>query len=139
MHYGFAQPFPAMLLVPVAAVALAPSWWAAAGVVAGFVLLLIGGDALARWRALGQVRRWAAARGIRDVRALPRGGFVSWGWSVWAFAETGPYCGIAADGSPVELLASYHAPAFGLAVFTLCEVRAEPPYVPFDLNKNSEG
>ncbi|HVK14024.1 MAG TPA: hypothetical protein VM597_35100, partial [Gemmataceae bacterium] len=56
----------------------------------------------------------------------PRGGFVSWGWSVWAFAETGPYRGVAADGSPVELLASYYAPGFGVAVFTRCEVRAEP-------------
>jgi hypothetical protein len=130
MHYGFAQPFPAMFVVPVAAVALAPSGWVAAGVVAGFMLLLIGGDALARCRAVGQVRRWAAARGIRDVRVCPRGGFVSWGWSVWAFAETGPYRGVTADGSPVRLLASYYAPAFGLAVFTLCEAEAEPGAAP---------
>jgi hypothetical protein len=122
IHYGFAQPFPAMLLVPVAAVGFAPSGWIAAGVVAGFVVLLVGGEALARRRALGQVRRWAALRGIRDVRRCPRGGFVSWGWSVWAFADTGPYRGVAADGSPAELLASYYAPAFGLLVFTRCEV-----------------
>lgn len=130
MHYGFAQPFLAMMVVPVAVVSLAPSWWLAAGVVAGFVLLLTGGDALARRRALGQVPQWAAARGIREVRACRRSGFVSWGWSVWAFAETGPYRGVAADGSPVELLASYYAPAFGLAVFILCEVRAEPIAAP---------
>ena len=123
MHYGFAQPFLAMLLVPVAVVILAPSWWVAAGVLAVFVLLLVGGDALARRRALGQVRRWAAARGIREVCPCPRGGFVSWGWSVWSFAETGPYRGVRVDGSPVTVLASYYAPAFGLVVVTQCEVR----------------
>jgi hypothetical protein len=130
VHYGYAKPFPAMFVVPVAAVILAPTWWVAAGIVAGFVLLLTGGDALARWRALGQIRQWAASRGIREVRACRRGGFVTWGWSVWAFVETGPYRGVAADGSPVELRASYYAPAFGLAVFTLCEVRAEPLVAP---------
>lgn len=130
IHYGFAQPFVAMLFVPVAAVLLAPSGWIAAGIVAGFVALLFGGDALARRRALGQVRSWALARGITDVRPCSRGGFVSWGWSVWAFAETGPYRGVAPDSSPAELLASYYAPAFGLLVFTQCESRAEHIYGP---------
>ena len=126
IHYGFAQPFPAMIAVPVAAVALAPSWWVAAGVVAGVVVLVVGGEALARRRALGQVRRWAAARGIRDVQACPRGGFVSFEWSVWSFADTRPYRGVAAGGSPVSLRASHYAPAFGWAVFTRCEAEAEP-------------
>ena len=131
MHYGFAQPFPAMFLVPVAAVALAPSGWVAAGVVAGFVVVLVGGEALARRRALGQVRRWAAARGIRDVWACPRGGLVSWGWSMWSFADTRPYRGVAAGGSRVELRASHYAPAFGLVVFTRCEAPdAEPGAAP---------
>jgi hypothetical protein len=120
MHYGFVQPFPAMILIPVAA-ALALPGWVAAGVVAGFVGLLVGGEELARKRALGQVRQWAAARGLRDVRARPRGGFVSWGWSVWSFAEIRRYEGTTADGSPVGLLASHYAPAFGLVVFTRCE------------------
>jgi hypothetical protein len=126
MHYGFAQPYLGMLLLPPAAVILAPSWWIKAAVAAGSVLFFVGGEVLARRRALGRVRRWAAARGIRDVGRCPRGGFVTWSWSVWAFADTGPYRGVAADGSPVELEASYYAPAFGLAVFTQCEIKAEP-------------
>lgn len=126
MHFGFAQPFLGLLLVPIAAVALAPSGWIAAGVVTGSGVLVVAGEALARWRALGQVHRWAAARGVRDVRPFPRGGFVSWGWSVWSFADTRPYRGAAADSSPVRLLASHYAPAFGLVVFTRCEAEAEP-------------
>jgi hypothetical protein len=122
IHYGFAQPFLGTLGIGFAAAILAPSWWIAMVVVAGFVILLICGDALARRRALGQVRKWAAAHSIQEVRRCRRGGFVSWGWTVWAFAETSPYFGVVTDGSPVELLASYYAPAIGLAVFTRCEL-----------------
>ncbi len=126
MHYGFAMPLHAVWGGTIAVLALVPSGWVRAGVLTGFLVLLAGGDALARWRALVQVRLWASARGIRDVRPCPRLGLITWEWSVWSFAETRPYCGVAADGSPAELLASYYAPAFGLVVFTQCEARAEP-------------
>jgi hypothetical protein len=50
----------------------------------------------------------------------------TWGWSLWSFAETGLYRGVAADGSPKEILASYYAPAFGIMGLTRCEVRNAP-------------
>ena len=123
-HYGFAHPVLGILVVLFAAYSLAPSIWIAMVLVVAFVSLTVIGDALARYRALCQVRRWAATQDIREVQRCRRGGFVSWGWSLWSFAETGPYRGVAADGSPTELLASYYAPAFGAVVFTRCELRA---------------
>ena len=133
MHHGFAMPVPLMLLVPVVTVALTPSVWIAVGVIAGFSALMGCVDALARWRAQRRIRRWAVTNGIHNVRPCPRRGFVSWGWSVWTFAEMRVYRGVDAGGSSVELLASYSAPAFGLIVRTRCEVRgtrdhtARPP------------
>jgi hypothetical protein len=122
MHYGFAQPFPAMFVLPTAAGLLAPSTWVTVAVAAGSLALFVGADILARRRALGRVRRWAAARGVRQVRPAPRGGFVTWGWSLWTFAETSQYRGVDAAGRERELWASYNAPAFGLFVSCQCEL-----------------
>ena len=120
------SPFDGSYLVPVVAVALAPSVWIAVGVIAGFGVLLCGADALARWRAGGRIRQWALARDIRSVQPCLRGGFVSWGWSVWTFAEMRVYRGTDVDGSTVEVLASYSAPAFGLVLAVWCEVPGDP-------------
>jgi hypothetical protein len=125
-HYGFAHPVLGILVVFFAAYILTPATWIALGLVVALVVVTAVAGALARYRALYQVRRWAATQGIREVQRCRRGGFVSWGWSLWSFAETGPYRGVAADGSPIEVLASYYAPAFGAIVFTRCEHRAHP-------------
>ena len=50
MHYGFAMPLHAVWGGTIAVMALVPSGWVRAGVLTGFLVLLIGGGALAQWR-----------------------------------------------------------------------------------------
>ena len=46
MHYGFAQPFISVFIVPVLVGIIAPSWWIGTFVLAVFMLLIVGGDLL---------------------------------------------------------------------------------------------
>lgn len=123
-HARFAIPMivPASLPV-VAAVVFGPlSWWTWL-VIAGVFLTFAAADAMVRYRAARQIRRWAAAQGLREVQKCPRGGFPSWGATFWTFAEMDWYRGVRDDGVPRDILASTHAPAFGLCVRTVCELR----------------
>lgn len=121
---GFAVPMIVPASLPVlAAVAFGPlSGWTWAVIVGSF-LAFASADALVRHRAAKRIRLWAATQGLRDVRKCPRQGFPSWGATVWTFAETDWFQGERADGTPQDILASTHAPAFGLVVRTDCELR----------------
>jgi hypothetical protein len=123
-HYGFAQPWLGIAFLALACGVLCRPLWVMTLTGLGLCLLVCGGEQLARYRALQQVRRWAAWQGVKSVVRYPRGGFVSWGWSVWSFAEMDYYRGVTADGKEQHMLASYLAPAFGLVVFTYCEMVA---------------
>src|SRR5262245_10946005 len=107
-HYGFVYPVLGILIMLLVAYFLAPSIWIRVGLAVACIVVTAVADALARYRALCQVRRWAATKGIHDVQRCRRGGFVNWGYSVCSFADTGVYRGVAAGGSPIDLLASYY-------------------------------
>jgi hypothetical protein len=118
MHYGYAQPFLGTILVPLSFVLWGVPLWA----YFIFLMAVTLGDAVAKYRVLRRVRKWADDHGITNVTRLPRGGFVSWGWSFWTFAEILAYQVIDEAGVERTIRGSYCAPMFGLIVFTHCEL-----------------
>lgn len=119
MHYGFAMPILSMPLIVVAALFVP-------GIVGDAIVGIWFGGQILGWsftkrRASGQIRRWARSHGISNVTKLPRGGFVSWGFTFWTFAEMDWYQGTGSQDETRKFVASYMGHAFGLIVTTHCE------------------
>lgn len=123
-HAGFAIPMILPAIAPVvAAAAFGPTSWPTFTVMGGALLVFGVADALVRYRATRQIRRWAASVGVAKLQKLKRGGFPSWATTLWTFAEMDWYRGTRDDGTPQHVLASTYGPAFGLRVYTFCELR----------------
>jgi len=117
MACGFAKPVLGM--IPVFAVALVlPSATLVVGWLVGFGLMFMFGDLVARWRARLQTARWCREHGFGNPRWPRRGGFVSWGWSIWSFCEMLPCEFEDADGITHKVVVDVCAPVFGLFVFS---------------------
>src|SRR5688572_27351306 len=87
IHFGFAQPFFGMLAVSAAIVIFVRPWWLAIICFAALAAVLGLSE---RWilnRFDRRIAEWGKSRGFHQVERQPRGGFVSWGWSLLSTAE----------------------------------------------------
>jgi hypothetical protein len=125
MHFGFAQPLIGMLAISFAIVFLIEPWWLVvicfAAVTAAFVL--------SEWWVLRRVDRriaaWGKSHGFHQVVRQPRGGFVTWGWTLLTTAEMYHYSALDVNGRELRITASYQSDALGLRLRTLAEADSE--------------
>ncbi len=121
IHFGFAQPFMGMLAVTAATVIFVRPLWLAIICLAVFVAIM---ELCNRWvlrRVDRCIAEWGESHGFHQVERQPRGGFVSWGWSLLCWAEMYHYHAIDKDGSERRITASYQCDLFGLRLRTLAE------------------
>jgi hypothetical protein len=68
-----------------------------------------------------RIAEWGKSRGFHRVERQPRGGFVSWGWTLLSTAEIYHYRALDEDGRERRITASYQSDALGLRLRTLAE------------------
>lgn len=122
MHPGFAKPFMGLLIGCVIIVLSSANQKVVVSLLTVLSLIVAGGSIASKRVAFRQVKLWAAKKNIHEVVLLQRGGFVTWGWSIWTFAELAKYRGVDSDGRLIEILGRHRSPAFGWLTFTICEV-----------------
>lgn len=115
MACGFARPVFGVLLLG-AAIPFLPSRTYAIAWFIGVLAILVVGEWHAGYRARQQVTSWCSRHGFSAPRWKRRGGFVSWGCSVWSHCEILTCDFDDNSGVTHDVLVDVCAPVFGFWV-----------------------
>jgi hypothetical protein len=117
MVSGFTQPTVGLIALGVVGLAM-PSWMLTILWIVFVTSLVAIGQSFCRYVARKQTERWCRINGLTDPRWKRRGGFVSWGWSIWSFCEILPCDFDDKAGTTYEVLIDVCAPVFGFVVYS---------------------
>ena len=115
MACGFAKPIFGLILLAIV-IPFLPSRLLAIVWIGGLITFASIGEWHSRFRARRQVDSWCVSHGFSSPRWKPRGGFVSWGCSVWSVCEILVCEFDDSYGRTHDVLVDVYAPAFGFWV-----------------------
>ena len=138
MACGFAKPIFGLLALSIVTPFLPTRNLAIAWMV-GLVTLLSVGDLYARFRARHLTSAWYAQHGYSAPRWKRRGGFVSWGISVWSCCEILPFEFDDNTGVTHNVLLDVCAPVFGFWVKSQVMANPNTVFNPESLNTEQNG